>query len=358
MPHSHPPKRVGIWENFESGKIDLPKQAAPRRRPQPSPGPDTTPLPRSHFLLTAMALGAPALLFEGLRVRFPGALGWGIALAVFGVGLYGIYMALRAHTEALRSVAFYNRFIRPGLKRLLEAKGPELLVGDEKFFRGRKTVILKIDMANYTRTTFNMPYGMRRLFQDLWFTLIDRVVAQDVFLDKNLGDGSVYCFEGELPGGSCTKALRAALEIHQHQVRAFDDAYRERLARAMAKDPELAAVAETYFEQYRADTGHDFSERQTQIRIALVSGYVDEGLWGLPSQSHYDIQGGPVVIATRLEAAAKNGEIVFDRNFLEELEAESPGLLDPASLELRHVDLKGIGNRELFALSPGQSTES
>ena len=216
---------------------------------------------------------------------------------------------------------------------------------------------MKIDMANYTRTTFDMPYGMRRLFQDLWFTLVDKVVARQVFLDKNLGDGSVYCFEDGLPGGSCSAALRAALEIRERQLGTFDRLYRQRLEVLLERTPELGKIAPRYYERYRAKTGQDFSERRTQIRIALTTGYVDEGLWGLASQSHYDVQGGPVVVATRLEEAAENGEIVFDDDFLAELEEESPDWLDRSLLEPRQVDLKGIGAWKLYALPDGVGAE-
>ena len=259
------------------------------------------------------------------------------------------YVALQTYIDALRSVTFYSRFIRPGLERLLDDEGTRLL-GSEKLFRGRKTVIMQIDMANYTRTTFDMPYGMRRLFQDLWFTRIDRVVAHQVFLDKSLGDGSVYCFEDGLPGGSCRAALEAALEIRDRQVANFDAAYRRHLDTLLQQTPELAGRAETYFEAYRAKAGHDFAQRRTQVRIALTSGYVDEGLWGLTSQSHYDVHGGPLIVAARLESQAANSEIIFDDAFLEELEEEAPGLLQRDRLEHRSLDLKGIGHLDAWVL--------
>ena len=261
------------------------------------------------------------------------------------------YFAVDTLTDALRSLAFYGRFIRPGLKRLLKQEGRSMF-GDDKLFRGRKTVIMKVDMANYTRTTFSMPYGMRRLFQDLWFTLIDRVVADKVFLDKSLGDGSVYCLEDGLPGGSCSAALKAALEIRERQVRLFDETFRRQLRQRLEAVAELRESAEVYLEKYREKMGRSFWDRSTLVRIALVSGYVDEGLWGLSSQSHYDVQGGPIILATRMEAAAENGEIVFDRKFLEELDEESPGLVDRSRLERRVVDLKGVGTWEIFALPP------
>lgn len=259
------------------------------------------------------------------------------------------YFALQTYTDALRSVTFYSRFIRPGLERLLDDEGRRLL-GDEKLFRGRKAVIMKLDMANYTRTTFDMPYGMRRLFQDLWFTRIDRVVAHQVFLDKSLGDGSVYCFEDNLPGGSCRAALAAAQEIRDRQVDLFDKAYRKHLMTLLTATPELAQRAEDYFATYRDKAGHTFDQRRTQVRIALTSGYVDEGLWGLTSQSHYDVHGGPLIVAARLESQAANGEIIFDEAFLEDLDDESSTPFDRSRLQRRTLDLKGIGTYQAWVL--------
>jgi class 3 adenylate cyclase len=266
------------------------------------------------------------------------------------------YYVLQWYTDALRSLAFYGRFIRPGLKRLLKEKGRSIF-GDEKLFRGRKTVIMKIDTVDHTRTTFGMPYGMRRLFLDLWYTLIDLVVADKVFLDKSLGDGSVYCFKDGIPGGTCTAALRSAIEIRDRQIRLFDDTFHQRLRDAMASIEELRAPAEAFFRSYEERTGESFWKRRTRVRIALVSGYVDEGLWGLSSQSHYDVHGCPLVLATRIESSAQTGEIVFDRTFIEELERESPALLDHSQLERREKRLKGIGQWELYALPEGTKVQ-
>lgn len=296
-------------------------------------------------LLTALHLLYVLEVFE--LVHWPRPLSSPLFLPL--VSSLVFYFALQTYTDALRSVTFYSRFIRPGLEKLLQDEGHRLL-GDEKLFRGRKAVIMKIDMANYTRTTFDMPYGMRRLFQDLWFTRIDRVVADLVFLDKSLGDGSVYCFDDNLPGGSCRTALEAAGEIRDRQVERFDIAYRKHLDTLLSRTPELAERAADYFRTYREKTGHDFDRRRTQVRIALTSGYVDEGLWGLTSQSHYDVHGGPLIVASRLESQAANGEIIFDDAFLEELEDESPHAVDRSQLERRNLDLKGIGRRQAWVL--------
>ncbi|MEM8960014.1 MAG: hypothetical protein AAGD38_00925 [Acidobacteriota bacterium] len=266
-----------------------------------------------------------------------------------GLAFYGV---IQVYTQDLRSLAFFGRFIRPGLKRLL---AQQRIRGSEKLFRGRKTVIMKIDMASFTRTTFDMPYGMRRLFQDLWFTLIDHVVADKVFLDKSLGDGSLYCFEDSLPGGSCSVALATAIDIRDRQVGHFDETFRQRLRAQLAAQPELRVAAERYLADYEARTGESFWNRRTLVRIALVTGYVDEGLWGLSSQSHYDVQGPPIILASRLEPEAMNGEIVFDQRFLDELEDERDGRLDRGQLTRRQVALKGIGAWDVWSLAPGST---
>ncbi len=264
-----------------------------------------------------------------------------------------IQLALRQQTEE-RSLDFFGRFIRPGLKNLLQQEGRRMTEGD-KFFRGRKTVILKIDMVGYTKATFDMPYGMRRLFQDLWFTLIDQVVAERVFLDKSLGDGSIYCLENPSPGGACTEALKSAIEIRDLQVRRFDRVFGRRLKEQLAREPELRQAAESYFERYRQRTSEDFWRRETGVRMALVTGYVDEGLWGLSSQSHYDVLGAPVILATRLEDQAQNGEIVMDDRFLHELLEERPGSDVADLLEQSRPSLKGIGPWDVYALPPDRA---
>lgn len=260
-----------------------------------------------------------------------------------------LFFAVRTYTDALLTLGSYGRFIRPGLRSLLEEHGQSLLQG-EKLFRGRKAVVLKIDVADFTATTFEMPYGMRRLFVDLWFTLIDHVVAENVFLDKSLGDGSVYYFDDGLAGGSCAIALKAAFRIRDHQVRQFDETFGRLFREHLEECAELAAPTQIFLDNFRKRVGKDFWERQTQVRIALVSGYVDEGLWGLSAQSHYDAQGKLPILASRLEEQAKIGEIVFDENFIDELEREQPGAVDRSVVERRKVDLKGIGVLEMLIL--------
>ena len=262
------------------------------------------------------------------------------------------YFAVDAYTDTLRSVAFFGRFIRPGLKKLIEEMGRNLHA-DDKLFRARKTVVMKIDMANYTRTCYKMPYGVRRLFLDLWYTEIDQVVADKVFFDKSLGDGSVYCFGENIDGGPCSAALEAALRIRDHKLPLFDTTFRQRLQGLLDTTPELRPPTEAFMEDYERRVGESFLERRTEVRIALTTGYVDEGLWGLPSQSHYDVQGGSLALAARIEASAENGEILFDRDFLEEVLQERPGWFKPGELASRSVDLRGIGAKELFAIPVG-----
>ena len=333
------PRRAGVWENLGSSHGTAPPVKRigliEARRLFPFLG---------GLLLIGLLIAdeVGTLGLEGLRLP---------AMVFLTVVL--IQLALRQQTEE-RSLDFFGRFIRPGLKTLLQQEGRHMTEGD-KFFRGRKTVILKIDMVGYTRATFDMPYGMRRLFQDLWFTLIDQVVAERVFLDKSLGDGSIYCLENPSPGGACTEALKSAIEIRDLQVHRFDRVFRSRLKEQLAEEPELAGAAESYFVRYRKRTSEDFWRRETGIRMALVTGYVDEGLWGLSSQSHYDVLGAPVILATRLEDQAENGEIVMDDQFLQELLEESGGLDLAHMLEHRRPSLKGIGLWNVYALPPDRA---
>lgn len=263
------------------------------------------------------------------------------------------YLAVDAYAEALRSLAFYGRFIRPGLKELLQEKR-EALYADQKLFRGRRAAVMKVDVANYTRTCYDMPYGVRRLFVDLWYTLIDQVVAEHVFFNKNLGDGSLYCFRREGALGPCSRALGSALRIRDVKLGEFDALFRERLAQLQRASPGLAAPMQRFEAGYRERVGEDFGARRTQIRIALTTGHLDEGLWGLESQSHYDVQGAALILAARIEARAENGEILFDENFLDELEREAPGAIDRAQLVSRRVELRGIGEVSLYGLPPGR----
>lgn len=301
-----------------------------------------------------------AVGFAALALLTAGALGARVhpAPALLLVALL-VVLALRDRMRAERALAFYGRFVRPGLQRLLREE-TRMLAGD-KLFRGRRTVILKIDMAGYTRTTFRMPYGIRRLFVDLWFTVVDRVVARHVFLDKSLGDGSIYCFDAEAAADPCTTALRAALDLRDREVRRFDETFGRKLRVKLEAEPELTEVTDAYFDDYRRASGHELWDRRTTVRIALVVGYVDEGLWGLSSQSHYDVQGAPPILATRLEDQARNGEIVFDQAFLDALEREAVGRgsggLDRSRLEHRVEELKGIGPWQLWVVPPDKAVD-
>jgi class 3 adenylate cyclase len=353
------PKKAGVWENLGTSVVDMQDSggarsgrrkakfglglgsAASRRRQAKVLRPVSTALAFLVALLAILAIKAFSVLElpEWLAsYRFVTLLG---ALALFFV--------VQTYARALQLVVFYRRFVHPGLRRLLEVKGEELHRG-EKLFRGRKTVIMKIDIAEFTTATYDMPYGMRRLFLDLWFTLIDQVVAHHVFLAKSVGDGSFYCFEDQLPGGSCRVALEAAISIRLEKVHQFDTMFQALLSEKMENSPEFGHHASNYLARFEQRAGYSFWDRQTVVRIALVTGYVDEGLWGLSSQSHYDIQGSLPILATRLEETANDGEIVFDRAFLSELAAQAPDLVDRMVVEPRIVDLKGIGRREAVVL--------
>jgi len=265
-----------------------------------------------------------------------------------------LWSSLSSYTQSRRSLVFHRRFVRPGLGELLRSEGETLSRG-AKLFRGHDAVVMKIDVESYTFLTFDMPYGMRRLFLDLWFTLVDDVVANDAFFDKSLGDGSFYLFDAGRRGGGCRFALAAARRVRDETVPAFDSIFRERLLERLDESPQLRIASELYFERYRQRAGSDFWHRHTAVRIALVAGCVDEGLWGLSDQSHYDVQGTPLVLATRLEQAAASGEILLDSSFVEQLRRELGERDVPPGLEMRTVELRGIGESRVWALPAAAS---
>lgn len=301
-------------------------------------------------LVLLAAVGVLQSLQSSGRLRLPPLLEHPLVPVLLTVLI--LLAALRGYRHSLQTLAFYRRFIRPGLRDLLEHEGRTLSRG-EKLFRGRRAVVLKIDIVGYTFLTHDMPYGMRRLFLDLWYTLVDQVVADAVFYDKSLGDGSIYCFDAERSPRPCRAALEAALRIRDEAVPRFDRLFRARLAEKLAAPSDLSGPAASYLERYERRAGESLWQRRTAIRIALVAGHVDEGLWGLSGQSHYDVQGTAMVLAARLESAVGDGEIALDERFAALLADECGGAgLLPLPLRRRRIDVRGMGPREVFLVPP------
>jgi class 3 adenylate cyclase len=248
-----------------------------------------------------------------------------------------------------RELAFFGRFIRPGLKDLLSVANSTYDIGEDKFFRPRKIALLKVDIVNHTQATTGLPYGAKRLFQDIWFSTIDSLLADRIFLDKNVGDGSIYCLRENHPDGPCGSALVAAELILDKAIRQFDVEFRTRLAQLYEVTPEFREPMNRFSARYRQATGKNFEDLRTEVRIGLAYGFVDEGLWGSREQSHYDVQGDLVSLVARIEASARPGEIVADRQFFEQLVMENSEF----SLigEARKIHPKGIGPLEVYSLS-------
>jgi class 3 adenylate cyclase len=350
--------KTGSWENLGTSLLDLQGQERPLGGHQPGfkKGRESSLKRRQASIVGSSSLSLLFLLalVSLLALRAFSSLPlppWLVSSKVLTLlAALALFFSVQTYGAALRSLAFYRRFINPGLRHLLELKGESLFRG-EKLFRGRRTVIMKIDIADFTKTTFDMPYGMMRLFLDLWFTFVDQVVAHQVFFDKSLGDGSLYCFDESLSEGPSRAALRAAVEIRDIQVQRFDEAFRRLLMEKLETSGDFRRNAHDYFRRYEETFGRSFLERRTEVRIALASGYVDEGLWGLSSKSHYDVQGSLPILATRLEESARKGEIVFDEVFLKELEGGGARLVSSGTLERRDVILKGVGQWTILALS-------
>ena len=116
----------------------------------------------------------------------------------------------------------------------------------------------------------------------------------------------------------------------------------------------LNEPAKFFFESYRNRTGIDFWKRETKVRIGLVYGFVDEGLWGLPSQSHYDVQGDLVSLVARVEAKAHENEILMDSQFAAEIKED----IEKLKALPRKEFLKGMGEAELYGLGPTSIREA
>jgi class 3 adenylate cyclase len=355
--------RAGDWENLGTSHLDLERSRPIEHGLRRGLGRFSARGSRwgmtgwsSATLVLLLALAAILTVRGFSRLELPPPLAHPL-LPILLVALI-LFSALRSYTLSLRALAFSRRFVRPGLRNLLEREAETLSRG-EKLFRGHRSVVLKIDVEGFTFLTHDMPYGMRRLFVDLWYTLVDEVVARDVFFDKSLGDGSLYCFDAEERPHAARAALEAALRIRDTTVPRFDRVFRARLRDLLDGSSALRRPAEEYFERYRLRAGTSFWDRSTSVRIALVSGHVDEGLWGLSAQSHYDVQGPPVILASRLEQSAGSGEIVVDEAFVAALEGEVGARLhDELELEPRTVDVRGIGERRVFTVGWRRPTEA
>lgn len=286
-----------------------------------------------------------AFLFSSslLMFQFIGASWQSYQIVINLLTVVVLLLSVEDYAEKQKELAFFGRFVRPGLRDLLLSPHVRLLK-DDKGFHGRKAYILKMDVVNHTLTTYQMPYGVKRLFQDMWFSTMDRVFSEHSFLDKNLGDGSIYCFADEQ--GMSNRVLEMAFQIINEELVKFDQAFHKELQALLAREEELHAPFLMYKEIYKQRFGHHFHERKTKVRIAVAYGMVDEGLWGQVEQAHYDVQGDLVTLVARLESEAAVGEIVIDELYHQKLLSESP----PSRLVFLEdtVQLKGIGESKLF----------
>jgi hypothetical protein len=231
--------RAGDWENLGTSHLDLERSRPIEHGLRRGLGRFSARGSRwgmtgwsSATLVLLLALAAILTVRGFSRLELPPPLAHPL-LPILLVALI-LFSALRSYTLSLRALAFSRRFVRPGLRNLLEREAETLSRG-EKLFRGHRSVVLKIDVEGFTFLTHDMPYGMRRLFVDLWYTLVDEVVARDVFFDKSLGDGSLYCFDAEERPHAARAALEAALRIRDTTVPRFDRVFRARPARRVQR---------------------------------------------------------------------------------------------------------------------------
>ena len=265
-----------------------------------------------------------------------------VTTSILTVAVLGL--SVEDYLRKQRHLAFLGRFVRKGLRQFLgeaEQKNPATL----RVFRRRDLFILKVDICDSTSLMRGMPYGVRRLFLHLWYEIVDQRLAGKILFDRPEGDGSIYYVDPDTLGLSAKSILDWIGEIEGNGIRELDERFRAELRELMSITPELLAPMSRYLADYRDRTGHDFWTRQTRVRFAVVYGVVDEGLWGMASQSHYDLTGSVLALLARLEKEAEGSEVSMSAEFYRLL-VEAGGLGDLSSrfeIEWREKDLKGFG---------------
>jgi hypothetical protein len=191
-----------------------------------------------------------------------------------------------------------------------------------------------------------MPYGVKRLYQDLWYSFIDRVLEKISFFDLPEGDGSIYCISQDLPEGSCKAVIEAAEEIEANAIRAFDLEFQRQLSVLLKRVPQLRKPFESFMERYTQKSGKSFTSLETNARFIFHYSWVDEGLWGLKTKSHYSVSGDSLIELARLEKLAGHGEYLMTPSFYEQWIKEDPSAHRQYEFDKRSKSLKGIGDFE------------
>lgn len=262
---------------------------------------------------------------------------WTAILTIFIMAL-----ATEEYIRKIQLLAFFGRFIRPGLKQLLWDFRHKSETKSE-WIRGKKIPLLKVDIVGYTDNTYKMPYGVKRLYQDLWYSYVDRILEKNSFFDMPEGDGSIYCISDGLLGGSCRAAINAAEEIKVKAIPAFDKAFKMKLALLLESVPQLRESFENFSYRYQLRMKENFSNQKTSARFIFHYSWVDEGLWGLKTKSHYNVAGDCLIELVRLEKIAGHGDYLMTRDFYNKWLEEDRDAVLRYDFDHQKRDLKGIG---------------
>jgi hypothetical protein len=248
-------------------------------------------------------------------------------------------------------LVFYGRFIRPGLKQLLFdfRKTSE---NDRGWIRGKRIPVFKIDIVEYTDSTYKVPYGIKRLYQDLWYTHIDRTLENLSFYDHPEGDGSVYCINENLPGGSCSAMIRAAQLIQNKVIHDFDIEFKNDLRKMLDQHPGLREPFDKFLWRYQNHRSTDFWANETKARFIFHYGWLDEGLWGIKTKSHYSVAGDLLIEIKRLEKMAGPGDFLVTREFADKWKEEDSSVITNYHFNWRSTKLKGIGTFDYAIIKP------
>ncbi len=302
----------------------------------------------SEILIGAGMTALCTALFAVWRIPKLSTMGIHLLLYTSLLSLALLLLSVREYMVREKALSFFGRFIRPGLKALLNELGDKV-AGERKVFRGRRIPVVKLDIVGHTSLTYRMPYGMKRLFQDLWFNKVDTVFRGLTFLDKNEGDGSIYCIREDAHPLVATATIEAVIRLRSFIVADFFEEFKSQLKRLIIEEPEIAPAVETYLERYNRHHDQSFFDQRVQVYSALVYGYVDEGLWGIPSRGHYDVQGDLITLAARIEAEAEASDILVDEAFALKLSQEL-GMDSLNCFEWQTINLRGLGEKRIGKL--------
>lgn len=258
--------------------------------------------PIASALTTAVVLGCltilPLYFMHSLSIFFPTVTC--IVASLLALGFLLTMSHVTEYRQALYWSSLLSRFVSPTLINELDSSS--------RFKVRRKEVtVLFVDVAGFTPfTETSEPEEVSEFLNEFYSSAMEVLEIFEGTLDKFQGDGVLAYFGA--PADDSDKEVHASLAAIELRSR-FRKAETDRLRRGA--------------------TG-------LSVRCGLATGYVAVGYFGGARFASYGIIGRSVNLASRLQGAADNYEILMDRSTA----ARLPGEFDVKRLP--DIQLKGI----------------